>query len=60
MRSVRGPINYATLARVERDFTGGVTLHLIRDNEHVELHGNDEFLIVNTKVNPFKDVPNAD
>lgn len=57
MRSVRG---YSTLARVERDITGGVTLHLIRDEERVELHEGDEFLIVNTKVNPFKDVPNAD
>lgn len=59
MRSVRGPVSYSTLARVERDITGGVTLHLIRDEEHVELHDGDEFLIVNTKVNPFKGEPNA-
>lgn len=41
------------IARVERDLTGGVTLHLIRDDEVVELHQDDEFLTVVTTVDPF-------
>lgn len=45
------------IARVERDLTGGVTLHLIRDDEAVELHQDDEFLTVVTTVDPFNPTP---
>lgn len=55
---------WTTLARVERDFTNGVTLQLIRDDETVEVHEGDEFFIVKTSVDPFKggvesDVPRS-
>lgn len=45
---------WVTVARVERDFTGGVTLYLIRDDETVELHEGDEFFIVKTSVDPWQ------
>lgn len=44
---------FTYLARVERDITGGVTLHLVEDDTHVELHEGDEFVTVKLCVNPF-------
>lgn len=41
------------LARVERDVTGGVTLHLIRDDETVELSEGAEYLTAEFKCDPF-------
>lgn len=45
--------SYVTMARVERDLTGGVTLHLIHDDTPVEIHQGDEFLTVLTNCDPF-------
>jgi hypothetical protein len=44
------------MARVERDITGGVTLHLIPDYEHAELHDGDEFVIAHFTADPFQPI----
>lgn len=41
------------LARVHREVTGDVTLHLIQDSTTVELHEGDEFLTVGLTCDPF-------
>lgn len=38
------------LARVERDITGDVHLHVVRDTDRVELHEGDEFVTIQTTV----------
>lgn len=49
------------LARVRRQFVAdelvGVTLELIRDEDQVELVGDDEFITVACRTDPFKESP---
>lgn len=47
------------VARVERDLTGGVTLHLIQDFEVAELHDGDEFVTAHFQVDMFPVVDNG-
>lgn len=42
------------LARVERDLTGGITLHLIDDQTIVHLVDGAEYVTPTFNVDPFK------
>lgn len=54
MAKNRTAAEWVYLARVERDITGGVVLHLIQDSTTVELHEGDEFLTVHLTVDPYE------
>ena len=41
------------IARIERDMTGDVHLHLIRDTDVVELSDGAEYLTLMTAVDPW-------
>lgn len=41
------------LARVERDITGGITLHLIPDEQVVEVRPGNEYVTARFVVDPF-------
>lgn len=53
MARAKDDSHFVFLARVERDVTGGISLHLIRDEDGVEVSEGAEYVTVQMLVDPF-------